>query len=275
MIIRNEETGLALQDPPEFGRDGAWPPMTTAWTPLRWGLFKAESNKQLARFAYDVVNDPSKRAFAHTLLTSIDSHEGSFAAYEITATDTYEHSKRLIEPATRYELRRLVHAERWQRNDPVIQLSARASYEVTHSVTIGLTAERSRTLSKALGLNLGGNVPGIQAEISSLLTQEFGLRLAITAQQEKTKALRLSGQETNPYTKYALWHIDHRITVSALELLIPPHLQGFQFVEVVKEGISAIVDLKEEDIRARWVPRGEVEFVTSDDPVITTWPQPR
>jgi hypothetical protein len=42
VLIRNQETG-ALPPAPEFGQDALWPPVTTAWWPLRWGLFEIKT----------------------------------------------------------------------------------------------------------------------------------------------------------------------------------------------------------------------------------------
>jgi hypothetical protein len=285
VIIRNEETGLVLPSAPEFDADGTWPPVTTDWTPMRWGLFEAEQLGEMANYAYVVVNFSRQSqvwVITDSLLTDINLHEGVLqipfwhrslfrlkdqplaSSKDLTPflVKDFSFLRKSAIPLTsrsRYELRRLVHAERWQRHDPVIQLPPGATHEVTHSVTTGLTAEGSQALSKALGLNLGGNVAGIQAGISSQLTRQFGLRLEITAQQEQAKKLTLSNQSASRYTRYALWHVDHRVTVTALELL-PSSV-------VMKDGGAWTKD--GEDPRARWAPRGEAEFAASDDMFIT------
>jgi hypothetical protein len=302
VIIQNEETDLVLSSAPEFSADGTWPPVATDWTPLRWELFEAAMSGELGRFAYEMVkrdneNTKLKRkvGFSDTLIANISRQDGFIGGNAqgtlslmdlvyynapgiwptpMTDLEVFSLKETWDDPSRRKvfpfdttgheELRRVVHSARWRRQDPVIQLPPGATHEVTHSVTTGLTAERSQTLSRALGLNVGGGAAGIQAQINSQLTQEFGLRLEITAQQEQVRKLTLSNQSANNSRRFALWHIDQQITITALEM--PPtafHWAAGQLSP--RRGKDPL----NRGLRSRWAPRGEVEFVASDEPFIT------
>ena len=187
------------------------------------------------------------------------------------------------------ELRRVVHSVRWGREDPVIQLPPGATHEVTHSVTTGLTEERSMQLATSLGFNLGGNVVGIQNRLSSQVNKEFGLRLEITAQGENTRTLTLVNQSENHYRRFALWHIDHQITVAALDLVGYECLDsaGKERLENSAIGSShvrrwavrgkmrnSLVESSAQPGRPGlvgpvWAPRGEAVFATADAAHVT------
>lgn len=51
-----------------------------------------------------------------------------------------------VDELRRNELRRLVHAARWKRQDPVIQLPPASAHEMTYSVITGLSIEHTQTL---------------------------------------------------------------------------------------------------------------------------------
>ena len=208
---------MTLPSAPEFDADGTWPPVTTDWTPVRWELFEAGSSEKLASYARYVLwaPFPGELVIAAPLLTNINLHEGVLEYHN----ELRDLPALPLGSSPPYELRRLVYAQRWRRQHPVTQSPPGAEHEVTHSVTTGLTAENSKALSRALGLNLGGNIAGIQARINSQIIEESGLRLEITAQQEKTRKLTLANQSASNYRRYALWHVDHRVTDTALELL--------------------------------------------------------
>jgi len=142
----------------------------------------------------------------------------------------------------RLELRRLIYSKRWEREDPVIQLSAGSSLEVTHRVRVGLNMERTQTLAKALGMRIGGSV----AEIGSHLEQQLEVRLEISSEEERTKALSLT-PGIRP-RRFAIWDIAHQVKVEALDIVTDPF----------------------GTVRSRWLPRGQVEFVANSNAVTIT-----
>jgi len=112
-----------------------------------------------------------------------------------------------------------------------------------------MTVGRSQRLAKSLGLSTGTKVAGVQADLSSQLTREFRLELDIRAEEEKTRKLTITNQSAEHYRRFALWHVDHRITVDALGVPVPA---------------GRLMQCS-----ATWTPREDVEFVLGDDPFLT------
>jgi hypothetical protein len=274
MLIRTHNTGLELSPAPEFGRDGSWPPAETEWVPVRWELFEAQAHdtelSPIVAHALALIPDGARlppdapvltedalsndflydALFAHisdvAMSWSItnrnvsilvrDSHSGKWDMLEYTGKQAM---------MARKELRRLVHYLRWRRQDPVIRLPPAATNTIGHSVTTGLSIEHSQTLAESLGLNLGNNVAGVQAKLSSQLQQQFRLSVEITAQEQRNTELALANPSHNRYRLFALWHVDHLIRIDALSPSFSP------------------------DFRPVWVPRGSAEFVTESAPHVT------
>jgi hypothetical protein len=277
--IRSRATG-PMPSAPEFGEDGAWPPVATEWVPQRWELFESATNERTTVWAYELIKayrssasarkmddfiltrDDLSEEFIHGaiqvrqrvpgILFDLEGHiqyqmpNGEPVRYRENMALVTSFARPPVKGAPAIELRRVVYAARWQRQDPVTQLPPGSTLEVTHSVTAGLTVERSQTLAKSLGLNIGENAPGIQARLSSQLNEEFGLRLDITTQEERARNLTLTNQNADHYRLFALWHVDQRITIDALD-----------------------IPMREHPYFATWAPRGDIELVTADGPVIT------
>jgi hypothetical protein len=125
--------------------------------------------------------------------------------------------------------------------------------------------------------------------LSSQVNKEFGLRLEITAQEESTRTLTLVNQSENRYRRFALWHIDHQITVTALDLVGYEHLDsaGYKRLENSALGSSRVKRLALRGIdrhfsvessaqpgrtgllRPIWAPRAEAVFATADAAHVT------
>lgn len=159
-------------------------------------------------------------------------------------------------PTGSRELRRLVHETRWRRENPVMQLPPSSTHEVTHSISTGFSVEQTQTLASSLGISNAGNVVSLQTKISSRLNQEFGFKLDVSSQEQRTTRLALANPADNYYRLYALWHVDQRIRVEAREvpLVTADRRHGLNFPE---------------DQLPIWMARGVVEFVTSSEPFIT------
>jgi hypothetical protein len=332
-MIRIEKTGLAPKSAPEFSEDGGWPPVTTEWTPLRWGLFKSPDFKPTTFAAYGLVSlydyafarrgknekliatadflrdDPLHDDLFSISWALIDHQsrndfrvaygmeiEGVFAAHRrdhrtesfLIAHTWSSNGGRVPLPN---ELRRVVHSVRWQRKDPVIQLPPGATHEVTYSITSGLTVERSMQLARSLGINLSGKVVGMQSQLGSQINKTFGLNLTTTAQCENTTTLTLVNQNESRYRRFALWHLDHQITVTALDLAGYEYLGDFTITIPLRGGGEqqsrfprakswALVPWVLADkptypvessvrpghpglLRPAWAPRGEAMFATA------------
>jgi hypothetical protein len=289
VLIRNQETGRVLPPAPEFGEDGRWPPLVTEWLPLRWELFEIETRSLDSYMAYVFFTLHRSRdpLLAEDNRPSSLIYEPSFPDCSVIAKIVRRHvdvdirfsgdslklqKKRLpflmdelgpwgrlnealrLLPVPSRELRRLVHYVRWRRKDPVTQLPPGSTQEMMHSVTTGLSVERSQELAGSLGLSLGANVTGVQAKLSSQLQQTFGFKLDITAQEEMSTKLTLTNQSNDRYRLFALWHLDHLVTVEALS--VPVKSRKFT-------GFSC------SGHQASWTRRGSAEFMTSNEPFIT------
>lgn len=280
VVIRSQNTGRTLPAAPEFGRDGTWPNVVAAWVPLQWQLFESDKCSPTTLAAYSLIKE---NTYGNDLLLTEDAlysdppYAAIFniivsAALVEAKTDIYLHYKirdlkfnlgGKLAGGTRsgHELRRVVHSVRWQREDPVIQLSPGSTFRTSLSVMTGLTVERSQLLASSLGLGLKGKVTGIQAQLSSQMSQEFGLKLDITAQRQEVRELTLTNESRECYRLFALWHVDHRISVDALDVPIPTARDlGWDLSRLGKYTV---------DYHSRWVPREEVEFAIADHPFIT------
>jgi hypothetical protein len=252
MLIRNQETGLSLGSAPEFGKNAEPPPVTSDWVPIRWELFDVPPTsidcsipysilKVYRKFAKDSnIADPlltgdalnvsefCEEVFSHTSaqIESVDSPD-RVNFWINTGTTTLSGKARVgkfppwgflvgVPDRTEGELRKLVHSIRWKRKDPVVQLAPGSTREEAHSITTGLSVEHSLMLAQSLGLNIGGESPGIQTSLSSQLQQQYGLKIQITNQCERSTKSTLSNPEAGQYRLYALWHVEHRITVDSL-----------------------------------------------------------
>jgi len=261
VLIRSQEVGV-LPSAPGFREGGIWPPVATDWVPLRWELFDAAASDREAITAYGL--------FARPEINLTEDALSSDSLYE-RALDPVEMQHAW---AGDKELRRLLHAARWEREDPVIQLPPGSTHEMMHSVTTGLSIEHSQTLASSLGISVGSNLAGLQTKLNSELKQEFGLKLDITVQEERSTKLTLANNSDDHYRLFALWHVYHRLTVDAL--VVPLHQ-----LTVDADGVPLYKGFPQElprgrgitispgGLRPAWVPRGAVEFVTSNEPFIT------
>jgi len=284
MLIRSQEVGT-IPSAPEFGDAGAWPPIATDWLPLRWELFSAETSEWAAFAAYFVLLVSAGRG--NNALLEEDALRSDFLRESIFSRSpvTFEYTRRYpftrdntrkydnfnlrieppegapLDPVTipggENELRRLVYATRWKRKDPITQLPPGSVHEMTYSVTTGLSVEHSETLAKSLGISVGGKFTGLETRLNSHLNRELGIKLDVTSQIDRSTKLTLTNPSSDHYRLFALWHVDHQITVDALEL---PMSEDQDYTT---------------ELRPEWVSRGGIEFVTASDPFVTFTDQPR
>ncbi len=276
-MFRDEETGLRLPPAPEFGLDGTWPPVETEWVPLRWQLFTTVTSRQFdaeadiahaiaTRFGVDEEgggplyneNALDDDFLYRSVFANIDEVEG---IVDRKGTGIIFKSTKIGDgevDTVHQELRRMVHSVRWRRSNPVIKLPPSTEHETTHSITTGLSVEHSQALARSFGLSLGGNARGVQSQLSSHLQEQFGLRLDITSQEQRSTKLKLNNPSSDRYRLFALWHVDHRITIA--HLYISRHYtkdfeaSGFGFFDVV---------------RPAWGQLASIEYVAGSDPHLT------
>jgi hypothetical protein len=300
VLIWNQETGLALPSAPEFGADGTWPPIATEWLPLRWELFETETHSVSSFIAYIffVLNRPHDAQLDENSLSPDLIYEPNFPDYRVVAKFArkymdvdirfkdnslqFHKKKSLVAsefpgraedafsllPFDSKELRRLVHYVRWRRRDPVTQLPPGSSRELMHSLTTGLSVEHSQDLAGSLGLSLGSKAPSIQAQLSRQLKQTFGFKLDITAREEISTKLMLANQSTDRDRLFALWHIDHMVTVDALSTFIE-FGRGGRLGTALTRRSRGHSEFRYSG-KPTWTRLGGVEFMISNEPFITS-----
>jgi len=268
VLVKNEESGLTLPPAPEFGPNGEWPRAETEWLPLRWELFEKRTSElpaviaemffELYRQAMpgnawvkDFCVDPSFVGgsivcdVSKTGWIRIEGRQGGVREFEVRYVTR--------NPFYAKELRLLVYSVRWRRKDPVTQLPPGATYEITHTVSTGLSIEHSQTLANSLGLDLGGKASGLQTTLSYKLQQQFGLKLNITQAEETSAKLILSNPSNDSYRAFALWQVDHLLSVKTLRC-------------------PEIINLSRGEYtawRPEWRPCEQVEFAVANQPFIT------
>ena len=245
-----------LSSAPEFGIRGGWPPVSTPWLALRWELFEATPNEESTSRAVHFLRS-SAMALPEDERDALSPRflEGAFGRQAQPQRIDVYHGRKQISVVEhlddnsylyryRDEVRRLVYWARWTRDDPITQLPPDAVQESSYSVSTGLSVERSKTLTKSLGGELGVT-KGIHATLTKRLQQQFGLKLEITEQEQQTTKLTLANP-TRGYRLFALWRVEYLITVDAL-------------AAVWRQG----------KLKHRWQPRARAEFVTNTHPAVT------
>lgn len=294
MLIKNQESGLTLPHAPEFGPDGTWPSAQTEWLPLRWQVFTRDASDLAASvgWMFFVANPPltsddtSFREFCHDPaalasimdlgawkdgvsvgLTNGQEELTEFRMHSISAFDRKARGvsmtvaggtsrSRRYQDSYPQQVQQLEHSVRWRREDPPTQLPPAATYELTHTVTTGLSIERSQTLAKSLGLDLGVQELGLQAKLSEKLQQQFGLKFNINEAEETSRKLTLTNPNDDCYRVFSLWQVDHQLTVKVLNVKIEIYqrkLKPTRFHHIIP----------------RWELRDQAQFVISNQPFIT------
>jgi hypothetical protein len=115
---------------------------------------------------------------------------------------------------------------------------------------MGLSIEHTQKLATSLGMSIGGKAPGLQSQVNSRLDEEFGFKLGLSSQKQDSTTLTLTNANDNRYRLFALWHVEHWITVDSIRF--PWYQEG-----------------RNHFCRPTWVPRGTVDFVLSNEPFIT------
>jgi len=189
--------------------------------PLCWELFDAESSKDEAAAIHASIIDNDILLEEDALSSTVPYNaviDDLGEQFKIKARlEMYAFLKKnpkLARPLPRKELRRLVYAARWEREDPVTQLPPDVSYEKAHILTTGLSVEHTQKLAQSLGVSVGNDAAGLR----SRLDQEFGLKVNVTAQQQLSKKITLTNPRSDHYRLYAFWHVSRRFTVDALDI---------------------------------------------------------
>jgi hypothetical protein len=114
------------------------------------------------------------------------------------------------------ELRRLDHAVRWTRRDPVDEIAPGMTSEVSVKVTLGVSEQQTESLASSLGFKVGVDIFRIQTEVNDQLTRQVSTSLSISRTEEDTRTIRLENPTADTQRLYAIWHLNNRLRVSHL-----------------------------------------------------------
>jgi hypothetical protein len=198
--------GLGL--PPEFGSSGKIPPIadrlqivsTSFFTIIDYSAADGEAMlKLLLSFPTDAVyRDPG---FADAI--------------------DWLHQPRNY-PNIGSQLRRFTYSQRWVRDDPIVQIPPGVTIEHAASRTVGISETHARELSAALGIKSPSHV-----NLSAELKRQTSLSISVNQQQTTSQTITLTNDRKNYYRRFALWRVEHSITIHGLTM---PYENSFQWV---------------------------------------------
>jgi hypothetical protein len=138
------------------------------------------------------------------------------------------------------EIRRLVYSQRWVRQDEIVQVPPGATVEHTTSRIIGISTTRVNELSTALGF--AGTIGPL--ELAARLSERVSIAVNISEQRSTLQSIKLTNDTPDRYRRYALWNVQHQLTVATLRL------------DTSEEASS-------ESTKLRWEQRASTAFVSS------------
>ena len=217
-------TAIVLGSPPEFGRDGSWPPVSSQAVVVSTKTFAIGED----------APDPSHIPSTTTRTTTAKSGGGSASALAgasgamagavvlgpigfvlgaglVAAVARRKRQHRRIEPERESEVRMLIYSQLWRRDDPIVQLPPGTTQEKTYTVTTGIERSHTRELSRSLGLKTGDALA-----LSASLATRFGTQITLKAQESRTDTLRLQNDGAESYRRFARWSVIHRLEVVSL-----------------------------------------------------------
>jgi hypothetical protein len=96
------------------------------------------------------------------------------------------------------------YLQRWQRQDPTIQLPPGVSEATTVSLKIGMSTERADEIAGSFGVN---GLHGLSATLSSKVTT----KLSLSSERTVSKTVTLTNTSSDNYRRYAIWYMVHTI----------------------------------------------------------------
>lgn len=214
-----------LGDPPEFLRDGSWPPVESDPVLLATGFRFVEGggeamNALVANDSDDLPEDlQDARRYALLWDLSLQKGDWPFHGYR--------------------ELRRISYMSHWRREDPVSQLAPGTSFQKTVRFETGLTTSESEELlrsleaseSQGLSGSLGAKVPIGWAEVGAKLGASINRNLEAKLSQYLNRSITITSKSfletivaltndsaSGTYRRFALWHPVETMSVDVLDI---------------------------------------------------------
>jgi hypothetical protein len=204
-------TAVVLGDPPSFGQNGAWPPLSTRPVIIAAAVFQTAPRS--SRTSGDYQATLARRSFISPTAKVVAGTVGGVLFWPAgVAMLGYAAVKKLRAGKTG-ELREVVYSQAWQRDDPIVQLPPGVSHEQSYSMTCGISETQTRELTRSLGLKLG-KAGGLTGELSS----KFGIATTVSEQRSITDTVTLRNEGTQAYRLYARWFVRYELTVQHLEV---------------------------------------------------------
>jgi len=198
-----------LGEPPHFGADGRWPPVEGPPTVVSTASFVVEFRAAgPPRFAERL--DPGERSVVaeSTLL---------LGPLGILAWLHYKNKHRAgwtpSPVPARSEVREVVHTQRWRREDPIVQLPPGASCEHSYTTECGITNRETSELAANLGIDIGAPLGSRSTQLSA----KCGIEVSLTEQRRVTSTLRLRNDEREVDRLYAVWLVQHDISIHRVD----------------------------------------------------------
>lgn len=200
---------MDMGSPPEFGRDGSNPPVTSvpvniaSWLVGRsLGLFMLESEGLSIKDQSKLLWNPYG-----TLLLYKRGFSYLSARKRIIANNATEMDRREI---VKWPLH-AIYDQFWQREDPVEQVPPKSSSEATTLIRVGMSEEHTKELARSLGVTGKGAHLGISAQLSS----KSSTKITLSREEQKSRTVTMTNPLDNTYRKFAIWHVVHRISIVA------------------------------------------------------------
>lgn len=207
---------VVLGDPPSFGQNGAWPPISTRPVVIASAVF--QTAPRTGRTSGDYQATLARHSFINPTTKVVAKTAGGILFWPAgVAMLGYAVAKKMRTGKTG-ETREVVYSQSWQRDDPIVQLPPGVTHEQSYSVTCGVSETQTRELTRSLGLKFG-RAGALTGELST----KFGIATTVSEQRSVTDTVMLRNEGTQAYRLYARWFVRHELTVQCLEV---PEEQG-------------------------------------------------
>jgi hypothetical protein len=117
-------------------------------------------------------------------------------------------------------IKRVVHCQHWQRDDPVVQLVPGETQIHSIQLNSGLTHQVLTELSSSLGL--GGKISAV--ELSAQLSGRLSRTVTISTELQTTATKQLANNRDGFMRRVAVWHVVHSISLYRVAYASEPRL---------------------------------------------------
>jgi len=201
---------VVLGDPPPFGSNGAWPPISTGPVIIASAVFQTAPRPGQVSGGYQATL--ARRSFINPKTKAVAGTVGGALFWPAGVAMLGYAAVKKIRAGKTGETREVVYSLAWQRDDPIVQLPPGATHEQSYSMTCGISETQTRELTRSLGLKLG-HAGALTGELSS----KFGIATTVSEQRSITDTVMLRNEGTQAYRLYARWFVRHELTVQRLE----------------------------------------------------------